>query len=344
MSSTAVIVATAVILTASAFFVAVEFALLAARRHRLEKRALTSRAARAALRSSADLTLVLAGAQLGITVCTLALGAITKPAVYLWLTVPLAAVGLPAGAADVAAFLLALFVVTFLHLVVGEMAPKSWAIARPELAAVILALPMQVFMGLSRPLLRLMNLAANWMLRRLGVEQVDELAAVQDPAGLRALVEHSANVGALAASYREPLAKAIDLRERTVAEILDDRRAIASVGEDARFADVHAASLSSGQLRILVVRADGSLRGAVHVRDTLGLDPDSPILPLIRDLLELDVSTPLHTALQTMREHRSHLAGVVDRLGTVTAFGSQPGRVVGVVSLSDILPELTPRD
>ena len=116
MSSTAVIVATAVILTASAFFVAVEFALLAARRHRLEKRALTSRAARAALRSSADLTLVLAGAQLGITVCTLALGAITKPAVYLWLTVPLAAVGLPAGAADVAAFLLALFVVTFLHL------------------------------------------------------------------------------------------------------------------------------------------------------------------------------------------------------------------------------------
>ena len=107
-----------------------------ARRHRLEERAGESRSARAALRSSGELTLLLAGSQLGITMCTLALGAITKPAVHHWLMAPLEHAGLPQTATDVVAFVLALIVVTFLHLVIGEMAPKSWAIAHPEQSAI----------------------------------------------------------------------------------------------------------------------------------------------------------------------------------------------------------------
>ena len=122
---------TALLIVLSAFFVAAEFALMAAKQHRLEERA-GSAAGRAALRNSAELTLVLAGSQLGITVCTLALGAITKPAVHHALTPLLAAWGIPLAVADVASFVLALVFVTFLHLVVGEMAPKSWAIAHPD--------------------------------------------------------------------------------------------------------------------------------------------------------------------------------------------------------------------
>ena len=162
MSDPWIVVAVTVVLIAlSAFFVAVEFALLAAKRHRLEDAAATSRAARAALRSSSELTLLLAGSQLGITACTLALGAITKPAVHHWLTPLFEAWGAPLVLADVAGFVLALMIVTFLHLVVGEMAPKSWAIAHPETSATLLALPMRGFMLLTRPLLRALNSMAN---------------------------------------------------------------------------------------------------------------------------------------------------------------------------------------
>lgn len=119
----------------SAFFVIIEFALLGARRHRLEERAADDGASRAALRSMNELTVMLAAAQLGITVCTFALGAVTKPALDGWLGPVLTSVGLPAWLAGGAAFVVSLLVVTFLHLVVGEMAPKSWAIAHPETAA-----------------------------------------------------------------------------------------------------------------------------------------------------------------------------------------------------------------
>ena len=121
MSPFATTIATIVIIALSAFFVAAEFSLINARTHRLEDNA--SASARAALRSSGEITMLLAASQLGITVCTLALGAITKPAVHHALMRPLEMVGLGETAADVAAFVLALIIVTFLHLVIGERAP-----------------------------------------------------------------------------------------------------------------------------------------------------------------------------------------------------------------------------
>ena len=115
---------TVLIIGLSAFFVAIEFSLISAKRHRIEEAAATSRSARAALRSSAELTLLLAGSQLGITACTLALGAITKPALHDAMAPLLSDWGLNARVADITAFVLALVVATFLHLVIGEMMPK----------------------------------------------------------------------------------------------------------------------------------------------------------------------------------------------------------------------------
>ena len=112
----------------SAFFVAVEFALVAARRYRLEETAPGSVAARAALRSAKDISLLLAGSQLGITLCTLGLGAVAKPAVDDALSPLFEGWGMGSTVAGVASFVLSLVAVTFVHLVVGEMAPKSWAI------------------------------------------------------------------------------------------------------------------------------------------------------------------------------------------------------------------------
>ena len=153
MTGLAAIPVTIAIIAASAFFVATEFSVIAARRTRLEAAAADSRSARAALRSASEVPLLLAGSQLGITACTLALGAVTKPAVDHALEPVLEQVGLPAYAAAPASFALALLLVTFLHLVVGEMAPKSWAISHPERSATLLALPMRGFMWTFRPVL-----------------------------------------------------------------------------------------------------------------------------------------------------------------------------------------------
>ena len=126
---------TIALIALSALFVINEFALLGARRHRLEELAPTSVSARAALRGMNDLTLMLALAQLGITACTFALGAITKPAVDYALGPVLISWGMPIWISGGTSLALSLFVVTFLHLVIGEMAPKSWSIAHPEKSA-----------------------------------------------------------------------------------------------------------------------------------------------------------------------------------------------------------------
>mgnify|MGYP002651756774 CR=1 FL=1 len=217
-----VLAVTVVLIAASAFFVAVEFALIAARRHRIEDAAQTSRAARAALRSSSELSVLLAGSQLGITVCTLALGAVTKPAVHHWITPGIEALGAPLWIADVVGFVLALIIVTFLHLVVGEMAPKSWAIAHPEKSAVLLAIPMRAFMWAVRPVLVMLNRLANWCLRRVGVEPVDQMSSGQDSATLRQLVDHSAETGMLDDEYHHRLSAALATEALTVGDVVGD--------------------------------------------------------------------------------------------------------------------------
>lgn len=329
-----VVPATIVIVALSAFFVAVEFALLAAKRHRLEDAAVTSRSARAALRSSSELTLLLAGSQLGITLCTLALGAISKPAVQHWLTPLFETWGLPAVASYVAGFMLALIIVTFIHLVVGEMAPKSWAIAHPEKSATLLALPMRAFMWSTRPLLRTLNRAANALVRGVGVEPADQVAIGHSPDALRHLVEHSANVGALDARFSAQISSALELQRLTVRELVSPGTPPTGVRADATVGDVREATRRSGHLRILLGAGDtGRLASVVHVRDTLTAPNEAAAAPFARPVFSLDAETTVHAALKSMRETRNHLAVIIDA-GTVT----------GVITLADVLRRLFPQE
>lgn len=332
MSNPAVIAAVTTLLIAlSAFFVAAEFALLAARPHRFEDRAATSRSARAALRSSSELTVLLAGCQLGITVCALGLGAVTKPAVHYWLRPVIEDWGAPLWLADVASFALALIFVTFLHLVVGEMAPKSWAISHPETSAILLALPMRGFMAVTRPLLVALNEAANWCLRRVGVEPTNTVASGQSADDLRQLVEHSTNVGALDARFSAQISGALDLERLTVRDLVRPGKHPTRVGPRATMADVRRATRESGHLRILVGERD-RLDAVIHVRDTIDEPAERPARDLARPVLTLDAIVPVYSALATMRESRNHLA-------VVTA----GGRAVGVITLADVLRKLFPR-
>ncbi|MGQ0623128.1 MAG: hemolysin family protein [Sporichthyaceae bacterium] len=328
---TVVVLATVALIALSAFFVAAEFALLAARRHRLRDAAATSRSARAALRSFSELTVLLAGCQLGITVCALGLGAVTKPAVHHALAPVLETWGASDWIADVGGFLLALVVVTFLHLVVGEMAPKSWAIAHPESSATLLALPMRAFMWLTRPMLKALNGMANWCLQRVGVQPQDSVTFGRTADDLRHLVEHSANVGALDAGYAAQLSEALDLRALTVGELLRPRAALTAVPAAATVADVRAAGRESGHLRILL-REGEAVAGVVHLRDTMLLPTEERAAQVMRPVFTLQAHTPVYSAMATMRATRNHLAVVFDG-----------DRVAGVVTLPDILDRLFPR-
>ncbi len=327
-----VLPATVAIIALSAFFVIIEFALLGARRSRLEDAASTSRGARAALRSVNELTLMLAGAQLGITACTFALGAVTKPAFDSWFSALLGLVGLPYWLSDAAAFVLALLIVTFLHLVVGEMAPKSWAIAHPETSAILTGPPARAFIRLFRPLLLWVNSVANRLVKATGVEPVDHATiGGQDAATIRHLVEHSANVGALDSSLRTPMSGALDLQNLRIDDLLRRRVPPTAVAADATAADVQRAAERSGHMRILVGAEEGGTPGVVHVRDTLLAQADRPASDLARPVFVLPPHTPVYGALSRMRRASEQLSVVMD--------GS---RILGVVTLDDALQRILP--
>jgi CBS domain containing-hemolysin-like protein len=302
----------------SAFFVAIEFALVAARRYRLEEAAATSASARAALRSARDLSMLLAGSQLGITLCTVGLGAIGKPAVEELLHPLFGGLGDPW--ATVVSFLLSLIVVTFVHLVVGEMAPKSWAIAHPERSATMLALPMRAFMLLTRPVLVALNGMANWCLHRVGVEPVDELANGRNPDDLRELVEHSATAGSLDPGRRDQIVTALELDRAPLREVARPRSEVAGVSTSADAAAIRAAA-----------RESGHAVGVVHVRDALAVPAGTTAGELMRPIRTLPADLPIHDALSAMQAGRNQIALV-----------ESDGAVVGLVTLHDLLDRLLP--
>lgn len=327
------LITTAAIIALSAFFVIIEFSLLAARRHRLEESAETSRASRAALRSLNELTMMLAGAQLGITACTFALGAVSKPAVHHALTPVLVSWHLPAWAADVAAFTIALLLMTFLHLVVGEMAPKSWAIAHPELSARTAALPARAFVWLFRPLLGWLNQLANRLVSATGVEPVNRAAAGgYDAETIRHLVEHSTRVGVLDQASGSQISSIIELESLTVEDVIAARksREVTAVPASARVEEVQQTALGTGHLRVLV-RCGTEAPQIVHVRDTLCAEPDQPAAELARPALVVTAETSVYQAFQRMRDAGEQLAVVHDE-----------GGLAGVITWNDILRRVWP--
>jgi CBS domain containing-hemolysin-like protein len=331
MNGWVVLVATIALIALSAFFVVIEFSLLGARRHRLEEQATTSRSARAALKGVNELTMMLAVAQLGITACTFALGAVTKPAVDAWLGPLFTSWGLVEWASDATAFALSLLVVTFLHLVVGEMAPKSWAIAHPELSARIIGIPSRVFVNVFRPLLRWVNHIANRLVAATGVEPVDRAAVGgQDATTIRHLVEHSAKAGVLEPEFRRQISGIIDLQSLMVESLIAPGRTPTAASAHATVADVQAAANRSGHLRVLLESAGPPQ--VVHVRDTLLEALDSPAAAHARPAYVIAAGTPVWEVLSRMREASIQLAVVMEG-----------DRMLGVITLSDVLRRVLPQ-
>jgi CBS domain containing-hemolysin-like protein len=323
---------TVALIVLSGLFVIIEFALLGARRHRLEELVVNSRSARAALRGMNDLTLMLAGAQLGITFCTFALGAITKPAVDNWLEPLLSAWGMPVWIAGGASFAIALFAVTFLHLVIGEMAPKSWAIVHPERSALAIGIIAQAYIWPLRPLMRWVNRLANRLVKAAGVEPVESAAVGgQDIATIRQLVEHSAKTGTLKPQVQQQISSLIELGTVQVKNLISENSEPTYVNVEAKVADVRDAAEKSGHLRILLLGATESTPLVVHLRDTLMESDNRPAHEIARPALILDAKTPVYESLARMKKSRVQFVVVKDGLD-----------MCGVVTLNDILKKVLP--
>ncbi|AWB81458.1 hypothetical protein C3B44_03065 [Corynebacterium yudongzhengii] len=315
---------TILIIVASAFFVVIEFSMLSARRHRLEEEAETSRTARAGLRSLNELTVMLAAAQLGITAATFALGAITKPWVHELLQPLLIATGLGDGLSYTISFILSLFVVTFLHLVVGEMAPKSWAIAHPEKALQLIALPARGLATAFRPLLLWINHVANKLVQKAGETPVDRAAAKgYDTEMLHHLVLHSAESGTLDKDSAENLEGVIALESENIGHAVAEYGSPARLLDaDATVADVQEAARQDSQLRILLTDPNSPIPNIVAIRDTTMADPDEPASTYAHSPQRTYASTSIQDVLDIMRETQEQLVVVLHDddtpLGTIT--------------------------
>ncbi|WP_435205919.1 hemolysin family protein [Micromonospora sp. bgisy143] len=336
MSPGIALISSGVLLGLNGFFVAAEFALVASKRYRLEQAAASGgRAARAALDGVRELSLMLAGAQLGITLCTLGLGALAEPAIEHLVSPLLHAVGLPDAASHVIALVFALGLVTFLHLVVGEMAPKSWAITDAERSATLLALPFRAFARVSRPVLSALNALANSILRLVGVHQQDQLAQVHGPDELRILLEQSREHGLLGAEQHQLLTSMLELQGTSVAQVMEPFATMVTVRRDDPAERIEQVSRDSGRSRLAVLDSGGDVCGLVHVREAVRVVTTGRAATageLMTPAFTLPATSTVTEAVAEMRARQSQLALVRN--------GGGPARPIGFVALEDLLEEV----
>jgi CBS domain containing-hemolysin-like protein len=327
------------LLLLNAFFVGAEFALISARRSQVEPLAAEGRrSAQTTLWAMEHLSLMLACAQLGITVASLGLGAVAEPAVAHLLEGPFAAARLPQDLLHPVAFVIALGIVVYLHVVVGEVVPKNLAIAAPERAALVLAPALVAVARVVKPLVALLDTVTRLLLRLLRVEPKEELASAFTAEEVHSIVTESRREGLLDEDEHGLLTGALELSVRPVSEVMVPMDRLVTVPAAATPEEIERVMARTGFSRLPVVGssrpAGADLVGYLHVKDLLFADDVAYTTPLparrIRGLVSLPANEDVEDALVAMQRAGAHLARLVDGRGMT----------VGVVFLEDVLEEL----
>lgn len=321
------------LLAGNAFFVGAEFAIITARRDRLTALAEDgSMSARATLRAGEQLPLLIAGAQLGITLCSLGLGLLAEPAVAGLLERPFEAIGAPPQILHPVGFTLALGLVAMLHTVIGEMVPKNLAIAGPERVAVILVPAHYAFCRVARPLLTLFTATATAVLKLFHVTPRGELDSAYTGDELAEMISDSRREGLLDEHESSRLTQTLGSAGRTVADVMVPLERVVTLPVSPTVGDVASAVATFGVSRFPVREEEsGRLVGYLHVKDVLEqADDPSARVPAsrVRGLPEIPCDARLDDALSALRRSASHLARVVANRG---------GETVGVVSMDDLI-------
>ncbi|MFE1290816.1 hemolysin family protein [Streptomyces sp. NPDC058751] len=313
---------------ANGFFVGAEFALVSVRRSQIEP--LGTARSRQVLYGLERLPQMMAAAQFGITLCSLTLGAVAEPTVARLLEPLFEAVHLPHGVIHPLGYVIALALVVFFHLVIGEMVPKNLAMAAPEKTALWLSPGLVAFARVCRPVTVGLGACAQLILKLFRVEPKDEVEAVFTSEQLNRLVEDSGQAGLLEPEEQERLEDALELGSRPVTDVLLDGASLVTVGPSVTPGQVVALTARTGYSRFPVVAENGAFMGCyLHVKDVLDLEESERAVPqqMWRPMTTLRSELPLDDALTVMRRAATHLAQVADA----------SGKVMGLVALEDVL-------
>lgn len=327
------------LLAANAFFVGAEFALVSARRTQVEPRAAEgSWAARITVRAMDKVSLMMAGAQLGITMCSLGLGAIGEPAVAHQLEKPLAAIGVTGPWLHGIAFAVALLIVIALHMVLGEMVPKNMAIASPERAAILLGPAMYGVVLALKPLIVSLNWISNGVLRLLRVKPIDEVASAFDADQVAAFVAESREQGLLDESEHRVMAGSLSLSFESVREVMTPTSELITLPLGVTPQQALKECVRTGFSRFPVVDSHGVYAGYLHLKDFVDLQRGGATKPIprnaIRALTFISAEASLEEALMAMQARGTHIAMVRD------GDGNGDGQVLGAAMLQDVIERL----
>lgn len=322
------------LLLGNGFFVASEFALISAKRAQIEPRAEAgSRPAQLTIKGMERVSLLLATAQLGVTICSLLILLIVEPSIHQLLEPVLLATGLSeAGVASVA-FAITLVLVSFLHVVIGEMVPKNISFSIPERAALVLVPMLYGLALLVKPIVIALNATANGVLRLFGVRAKDEANSAYTLDQVEDIVEHSTREGVLS-DTSGTISNTFEFTEKKVSDVAVKLSDVIAFPESVTPREIEVAVSKVGYSRYPLTDEEGDLVGYLHLKDVLDLDLDEmdEAVPTkrIRSMISLPATMELEDALSSMRRVDAHLARVFNR----------GGKVVGVLFLEDILEEL----
>jgi CBS domain containing-hemolysin-like protein len=328
--------AVVVVLLVNSFFVATEFALVAARRSQLRLWVREGRlGAVAALRAIERLDDSIAATQLGITLTSIGLGFLGEPAIATLLEPQLEKMGAASFVTvHSSALALSFTIVTFLHVVLGELVPKALALDRPAELSLLFARPLLVFGSVFRPVLWLMNGTANGILRAFGIERAGEAQRVHSPEELSLLVSESQEAGAIRADTGRIIGQVFRLSRVRVRDVMVPRERMVAIERHMSPDDVLDRLREEGYTRLPVF--DGTLDrivGILHTKDLFHLYAKSRLVVLddaIRPAVWFLPDVPVVDALRRFRRGRRHM-GVVHQ---------KDGKVLGLVTLEDVLEEV----
>lgn len=333
MSTGVALIIALALLLANGFFVAIEFGLIATQRAQLEDKANEgNRRARIALAAITDLNTQIAGAQLGITMCSIALGLVAEPSVATLLEHTVLS-GLSEGARHTVGLIIALSFVTFLHILIGEMVPKNIALADAPRTAMWLAPLHAAFVGIARPLVWMLNGLANAVLRLLGVQALDERASAKTPEELAMLLEEAHDGQVLDGYDFTLLSNTLELGGASIEDAVVPMDRVATAPASASVAEIERSMAQSGHSRLALVGGSGDAIGWVHAKDLLAVDHQvwNDPLPMHRRrrLLPVDHQMAVEDALEFLQTNRQHFALATDH-----------GRPIGIITLEDVLEVL----
>ncbi|MEX2178836.1 MAG: hemolysin family protein [Gemmatimonadaceae bacterium] len=322
---------------ANGFFVAAEFGLVAVRRSRIDQLAAEGDSSAKVVQSALKhLDRYISGTQLGITLSSLALGWIGEPALASLIDSALAGLGIVAPSAavhSVAAITTAFVIITFLHIVLGELAPKSVALAKPEMVSKLVVRPLALFSNIAYPAIWVLNGAANMLLRAFGIQPVSELEHVHSSSELRLLVMQSRAHGALTETDTAMLAGVFDFHEKKARDVMRPRTEIVALPIDATAEEVRQVVRSERYSRYPVYR-DGldDVTGVFLAKDMWLHDPSVPFILAdhVRPTLYIPDNRPAERAMEDLRKKRAHMAVVLDEYGGTA----------GILTLEDLIEEV----